>query len=1160
MKLLELHIRNIASIEKADIDFENQDGLMDHDTGRPAQKFLIFGDTGTGKSVLLDAISMALYKTTPRINDVATSQKMNNWYKNADGQEVSVSHIEQYTRIGITDKDECYSEVVFLDSRGNNYRAKLELGYSKGRNELKYKKKWLFKEGETEWTEIKQDRENMIADIIGMSFGQFCRMAMLAQGQFAQFLCGKRDQRADILEKLTNTTIFSTYGEAITGIYKSKESAVTAARQHLATVSQFVMKPEDVEQLNTQITADSELESNAIALRNTLTETVATLKKIGEAGTVMARADKELSELQKIIDSEEYKQKQTLCHDWDDTDNERRAMENMRNGMTALAKAQEEEHGLQKRFELLSKALVLYILDIERNEKTVKDESAWLSSMQDRAYIYNDAKLYGSLMSQYKKTSDTIASLGKDLKTKQDASVTLEKTLSAKQTSKVSAEKKVAECQSVIDGMMKQRDALEPEATENRISVLQKIMTALDKLQNDYVSLQERQSEHNDIKNELEKLAVSIKGAEETQSECKSHNEQDRVRYEKAMARLSTIKSSLSDTLNDLRKKMVDENAEICPLCGQRITQEILSNEQFSNIISPFDNEEKEARAAYNGSLKKLSDAEKTLSDLKSKQQEKSKTLDALTADIEKREKDIAPRLEKASLQGVLTGQGHDCSVSKMISDGIKRADDEMQALLLRRTQVTGIQASIDNKLEEKKTLETSRDKEQQVFQKAQNDVEKNKEQIAQIAVQIENGKKDLATLALEIDATVGPWFPAWAESVDETVKKLQAEAEEYLGHKRKHDEMEVIVTSAKGKAADMDAVRVRIAKGHGEWKVAAREGEEPQTAGAVSLSDWNELAERCSSLASTIATQRDVVSKNKLLIESWMQRTGNGIEKLENLLGQKDDIQSTRQYLALQDSNVKSWRKSRQDAAEIVLQGRKALHIGDEDPLPDMSALEQRLHEIEEQERGAHDRITEARARVAANEEYKKAEEEAIRSLKEAEKESVHWETLNKTFGGDRFRNLVQTHIMRPLLNNANIYLRQISDRYTLTCDDENEQLSIFVRDGYNRDEVRSMAVLSGGEKFMISLALSLALSSLNRPDMNMNILFIDEGFGTLDQECLDSVMKTLGRLSELADQRERRVGIISHREELLSCIPNKIKLVRTGEGRSRVDVVYEP
>ncbi len=115
------------------------------------------------------------------------------------------------------------------------------------------------------------------------------------------------------------------------------------------------------------------------------------------------------------------------------------------------------------------------------------------------------------------------------------------------------------------------------------------------------------------------------------------------------------------------------------------------------------------------------------------------------------------------------------------------------------------------------------------------------------------------------------------------------------------------------------------------------------------------------------------------------------------------------------------------------------------------------------------------------------------------------------------------------------------------------------MVRDRYNRNEVRSAAVLSGGERFMISLALSLALSSLNRPDMNVDILFIDEGFGTLDQASLDSVMKTLGRLSELTGQSNRRVGIISHREELLDTIPNKIKLHRTGEGRSAVEVVCD-
>ena len=146
MEIKELHLRNIASIEDADIDFEK--GLTDGVTGDPASVFLISGDTGAGKSVLLDGLAMALYKNTPRIAGVANSQK--NEFTDAEGENIRVGSIEQYTRIGISEKNECYSEVVFIGNDGVEYRAKLTLGMmlgntdkSTGKRPLKHRNpKW----------------------------------------------------------------------------------------------------------------------------------------------------------------------------------------------------------------------------------------------------------------------------------------------------------------------------------------------------------------------------------------------------------------------------------------------------------------------------------------------------------------------------------------------------------------------------------------------------------------------------------------------------------------------------------------------------------------------------------------------------------------------------------------------------------------------------------------------------------------------------------------------------------------------------------------------------------------------------------------------------------------------------------------------------------
>ena len=257
MKIKELHLRNIASIEKADIDFESC--LNDIVNGSPASIFLISGDTGAGKSVILDGISMALYKKTPRIIDV--QNKTNNNFTDDQGDSISINSIEQYTRLGISYKDECYSEVAFEGNDGKEYHAKLELGLTKSNKKDKdgnYLIKhstpvWTVKVGSDDWQKVEAKTGQPILDAVGLTFEQFGRMAMLAQGQFASFLTGDKKERESILEQLTNTEHFTAYGEAIKRLFDNAKTAQKTAQTAFDTEKEHTLPSEQVEQHNTDL-------------------------------------------------------------------------------------------------------------------------------------------------------------------------------------------------------------------------------------------------------------------------------------------------------------------------------------------------------------------------------------------------------------------------------------------------------------------------------------------------------------------------------------------------------------------------------------------------------------------------------------------------------------------------------------------------------------------------------------------------------------------------------------------------------------------------------------------------------------------------------------------------------------------------------------------
>ena len=178
-----------------------------------------------------------------------------------------------------------------------------------------------------------------------------------------------------------------------------------------------------------------------------------------------------------------------------------------------------------------------------------------------------------------------------------------------------------------------------------------------------------------------------------------------------------------------------------------------------------------------------------------------------------------------------------------------------------------------------------------------------------------------------------------------------------------------------------------------------------------------------------------------------------------------------------------------------------------------------------------------------------KKVDEEALQA-----KESKRWNDLNGLIGaadGAKFRKFAQGLTLETLMEKANIYLEMLNRRYVLKRS-ETSDLAIEVMDTFYGDQVRPTDNLSGGESFLISLALALGLSDLSSSRTTIESLFLDEGFGTLDPETLETALCALDTLNASG----KTIGIISHVEALKERIPAKIEVRPVSGGVSEIEV----
>ncbi len=268
----------------------------------------------------------------------------------------------------------------------------------------------------------------------------------------------------------------------------------------------------------------------------------------------------------------------------------------------------------------------------------------------------------------------------------------------------------------------------------------------------------------------------------------------------------------------------------------------------------------------------------------------------------------------------------------------------------------------------------------------------------------------------------------------------------------------------------------------------------------------------------------------NSLLNQSEAQRISLNIDKVKTL---KTTISTKKENLQTQKKKI--------EKKEI--------------PKTSLEEIDMLLKQLNDSIQVENKNIGALDERIKQDEEKKSQHKEAQVKLESLRGESRKYNLLNELIGdakGAKFSNYAQELTLSRLLSIANARLEGMNDRYILKHDLDGEDLLVI--DQYQGNSVRAVKTLSGGETFIISLALALSLSDLASKNVRLESLFIDEGFGTLDPETLDMALSTLEKLQ---DESGKTIGVISHVAALKERIQTQIKINKNAQGHSEIEII---
>ncbi|MDI5891699.1 AAA family ATPase [Halomonas rhizosphaerae] len=1101
MRILALRLENLASLPgPLELDFTAA-------PLRDAGLFAITGPTGAGKSTLLDALCLALYGGTPRLRQAPARDSQ---IDDTPDSTLTTSDPRTLLRRGTAAG---FAEVDFLGRDGRRYRARWAVRRARekvGGKLQKAEQSLRDLEDDRLITTQKREFDRLLPERLGLTFDQFTRAVLLAQSEFAAFLQADDNERSDLLERLTGTAEYSAISMAAYRRASEARKAVEVLEARLA--DDLPAEPE----------ARAELERAAKATRQALAD----LQAQAESLKAQRRWHDDDARLH-----EAYRQGQA----------QQRAAQEAWQALAHLRAEREwrrliapRRHALLRRSELPEEIAALEA----SHAGTLKAREAAGTEQQAAETARTQAEQALSEASDARRRAEPELREARDeaqrlaTREKQLADLEAARTRQQAQAERLAREQRKAEANQ--QARQRQRDDWQATLTRwvGAHSCLDEARQAAqrdhDQAARRHLALGELASRWQELgrtEQALTRLAGQVSDDQARRDRLLEEGQRARQHLDRAQHHLDSVAALIersravrSESVVRLRDTL--QEGDPCPVCGG-LDHPFRQHPPTSSEAAQLAAQEAEEARQLDEARQARDTAQQQRDELVGEYRAVEAALTRHRQDREAAERQWAAArqaLEAHPLQEELA------AIAEPEREGWLQAQRERSDTLRRQER---------QRLDELARAEAELAPLEQALQEgrvalARLEAEKAgaDRQLAELDEQLPPLRKERDALARRLADRLGEYASpdAWQQRLDacqESARQARDNAQGRLHEAQR--EHQRLAQQVEHEARQLDQRR-------NEQETLARE-----------LADWRQAHPELTdaTLARLMAQSEEDARHEEQRIEAadqTRQRAAATLaERRDALLRHRRD-----QGLTEDDSDEALLAD---DVADTLRRRREALEEAQAELAP-------RLDEAQR----ARDNAAFALSDDDRRRERRKAGQA---ELDAAQAEYRRWGQIGELIGsadGKVFRRIAQAYNLEQLLEHANAHLAGLSRRYRLVRG--GSPLGLLVEDFDMGDERRSVHSLSGGETFLVSLALALGLASMASGELTIESLFIDEGFGSLDPQSLALAMEALDGLQALG----RRVGVISHVQEMHERIPVQIQVEPLGNGTSRARLAYPP